>query len=66
MMTTEAQANDALHAAAQRIEWEDAHSGMWMRPTPKRAPCRADRRAEDYVLAAMLACVIVSLALGVL
>lgn len=66
MRTTEAQANDALQSAAQRIEWEDAHRGMWMRPAPKRAPRRADRRAEDYVLAALLACAIMSLALGVL
>lgn len=66
MRTTEAQANDALQSAAQRIEWEDAHRGMWVRPAPKRAPRRADRRAEDYVLAAMLACVILALTLGVL
>ena len=66
MRSTEHTANAALHAAAQRIEWEDAHSGMWMRPAPKRAPRRADRRAEDYVIAALLVCVIMSLALGVL
>ena len=66
MRTTEHQANAALHAAAQRIEWEDAHSGMWMQPAPKRQPRRADRRAEDYALLGMLVCVILSLVLGVL
>lgn len=64
---TEAQANDALHAAAQRIEWEDAHSGAWMQPAPKRQ--RQQRRAThraDYVIAALLACVLVALTAGVL
>lgn len=62
---TEAQANAALAQAAQRIEWEGAHMDAWMQPAPKRAPKRTTPRA-DYVIAAMLACVILSLTLGVL
>lgn len=65
MRTTEHQANAALHAAAQRIEWEDAHSGAWMQPAPKRQR-KAQRHASDYVIATLLACVILALALGVL
>ena len=63
---TEAQANDALHAAARRIEWEGAHLDAWMQPAPKRAPRRADRRAEDYALLGMLICTIVAIFVGVL
>lgn len=63
-MRTEAQANDALHAAAQRIEWEGAHMDAWCAPAPQRQ--RGTARKTDYVLAAMLACVILALTLGVL
>jgi len=62
---TEHQANAALHEAARRIEWEGAHMDAWMQPAPMRQR-RADRHATDYVLAALLACVILSLTLGVL
>lgn len=62
---TEAQANAALHEAAQRVEWEGAHMDAWMQPAPKRQRC-TDRRATDYIIAAMLACVLLSLTLGVL
>lgn len=64
MRTTEHQANAALHAAAKRIEWEGAHMDAWMQPAPKRQ--RGTAHKTDYVIAAMLACVILSLALGVL
>jgi hypothetical protein len=64
-MKSEAQANAALHDAAQRINWEDSHQGAWMRPAPKRAQ-RNGRHAADYVLAVMLACTILALTLGAL
>lgn len=64
-MRTEAQANDALHAAAQRIEWEDAHRGAWMQPAPKRHR-KTQRHVPDYVIAGLLVCVIATLTLGVL
>lgn len=63
-MRTEAQANDALHDAAQRIEWEGAHMDAWCAPAPQRQ--RGTAHKTDYVLAAMLACVILALTLGVL
>lgn len=61
---TEHNANAELARAAARIEWEDRHMGAWMAPAPQRAPRRS--AAPDYVIAAMLACVIVALILGVL
>lgn len=65
-MRTEAQANDALHAAAQRIEWEGAHMDAWCAPAPHRMGHRNGKHATDYVLAALLACVILALTVGVL
>lgn len=65
-MKSEHQANAALHAAAQRIEWEGAHMDAWCAPAPQRQRQRNGKHATDYVLAALLACVILSLTWGVL
>lgn len=65
---TEHTANEALHAAAHRIEWEDAHAGAWMAPAPKRQQRSTKQRnhAADYVALALLVSVVVSLIAGVL
>lgn len=65
-MRNEHQANAALHAAAQRLEWEGAHMDAWMQPAPKRQREQRIAHRADYVIAAMLACVILALTLGVL
>lgn len=65
-MRTEAQANDALQSAARRIEWEGAHMDAWVQPAPVRQRKQRTAHRADYVIAALLACAIMSLALGVL
>ena len=64
MRTTEYQANAALHAAAQRLEWEGTHLDAWMQPAPQRQ--RGTAHKTDYVLLVLLVSVIGALSLGVL
>lgn len=68
-MRTEAQANDALHAAAQRIDWEGAHMDAWRAPAPQRRrndPRQRMHRRVDAVLLLLLVSVVAALCMGVL
>lgn len=67
MKANEYTANAALHAAAQRLEAEQAHFDAWCKPAPQRAPrarthcCNMPRAlAFAYALAFVGAAVVVA------
>jgi hypothetical protein len=63
---TEAQANAALHDAAQRMEWEDLHAGAWMAPSTRSRPTQRTNTACDAVLLVLLVLCVGALVMGVL
>jgi len=66
MRATEHTANAALHAAAQRAEWEQAHMEAWMQPSACSRPTARSWRACDAVLLALLCGVLSALVMGAL
>jgi len=66
MRATEHTANAALHAAAQRVEREQAHMEAWAAPSTCSRPTARSWRACDAVLLVLLVLVLAALVLGVL